>query len=85
MTNTRWQKMQELFNGALKLSDHNRYEFLNDSCNGDTELFRELEELLKIDSEDDSIFNYSGWFIELILNAEINSNLMLAQKKIKTC
>ena len=42
----RWQRVEELFAGALALPPGDRGEFLNGACSDDLELRRELESLL---------------------------------------
>src|SRR5271167_2990277 len=42
----RWRRLEALFYAALELKPEARAEFLDKSCNGDTELRKEVETLL---------------------------------------
>ncbi len=46
MTSTRWDKIKDLFNEALALSENEREHFLERATNGDNELLREVKSLL---------------------------------------
>lgn len=81
ITETRWQKMQELFNNAVELGKENRIAFLQNSCEGDIKLFHEIEELLKIDDEGENVFNLSSWLSEQLLTLKLGDNLVLPKKK----
>ena len=43
-----WQKVKELFDDALKRSPDERLRFLNENCNGDVDVRREVESLLAL-------------------------------------
>lgn len=45
----RWQKIKQLYEAALKHPPSGRAEFLDENCNGDAELRREVESLLSFD------------------------------------
>src|ERR1700739_3369255 len=47
MTPERWQKVEELCNAALEREASQRADFLAQACQGDDELRREVESLLK--------------------------------------
>jgi len=46
MTQSRWQKVEELFHAALEREPSDRIAFLIEACNGDSELRREIESLV---------------------------------------
>ena len=50
-----WQKVKELFDDALRRSPDERLRFLNENCNGDEDVRREVESLLA-NSEDAAVF-----------------------------
>ena len=47
MTDERWDRLQELFEEALKRKAEDRDAFLNEACGDGAELRREVESLLK--------------------------------------
>ena len=51
MSSDRWQKIEELFQAALKLDQSQRATFLREACSGDEELRLELESLLASDAQ----------------------------------
>ena len=52
MNTQRWQRIQEIFHGALDLPVHARGEYLDRECAGDAELRREVEEMIAADASD---------------------------------
>jgi len=46
MSSPRWEKVEELFHAALEREPAARNAFLNEACNGDSELRREVESLV---------------------------------------
>jgi serine/threonine-protein kinase len=46
MDQSRWKKVEELFHAALEREPGDRDAFLNEACNGDSELRREIESLV---------------------------------------
>ncbi len=46
MNSDQWQKAKEIFDAALKCEPHERKSFLDEACNGDDELLREVKSLL---------------------------------------
>jgi len=57
MSSNRWLKIEELYHAALKLEERRRAAFLDQACQGDAGLRREVESLLASDAE-------AGGFIE---------------------
>ena len=51
MTSDHWQKVEELFQAALKLEGIQRAAFLEEACKGDETLRREVESLLSADAQ----------------------------------
>ena len=47
MDGTRWERLQEVFAGAIELPTGDRFAYLNESCGGDQELRGEVEGLLR--------------------------------------
>jgi len=47
MESSRWQTIESIFNETLALSPAERERFLTTACNGDQELRRELDSLLR--------------------------------------
>src|SRR5262245_41228826 len=54
MTPERWQKIEELFQSTLDIPIQEREAFLNNACDGDETLWREVESLLASDLQPDS-------------------------------
>src|SRR5215468_9986319 len=54
MTPERWQKIEELFQSTLDRPIQERKAFLNNACDGDEALWREVESLLASDRRPDS-------------------------------
>jgi predicted unusual protein kinase regulating ubiquinone biosynthesis (AarF/ABC1/UbiB family) len=48
MPDSRWEKMQSLYDQALQLSSEKRRQFLANACRGDDELQREIESILRV-------------------------------------
>jgi TonB family protein len=69
MTSERWQRVQELFDGAADLAPAARAAYLASACAGDGELRREVENLLRSDAA-------AGTFIEQAIRR--GSDLLLA-------
>lgn len=51
MTPEQWDKVTEIYSAALELESGERIAFLNEACDGDEELRREVESLLKADRD----------------------------------
>ncbi len=68
MQNERWQKIVEIFEQALEMPDGERAEYLNEICNGDSDLREEVDAMLVADADADD-------FIEspIIANATLSS------------
>jgi len=60
MDSKRWEKVQQLFEEAIKIDPEERENFLKNECAEDTELFKEVISLLKADDEGHSIFSASA-------------------------
>ena len=56
MNQALWLKVEELFHAALERPPEERPAFLDRACNGDTDLRRQVELLLKIKPEVSSKF-----------------------------
>lgn len=57
MTPEQWDKVTEIYSAALELESGERIAFLNEACDGDEELRREVESLLKADREADDFIS----------------------------
>jgi hypothetical protein len=57
MTPETWQRLKDLFQAALELSEEARRAYLLDACNGDTELLLRVEKLLSAHSMAGSFLN----------------------------
>lgn len=55
MDNSRWEKIQQLFEAALEKNPRQQESFLRDSCGGDLELFEEVRSLLEADTNTHSL------------------------------
>lgn len=55
MKSQRWEKIQEIFETALKIEPSERESFLKNTCAEDNELFEEISSLLKADDDSKSI------------------------------
>jgi len=55
VSDTRWQRIEEVFHRAADLAPAERAEFLTSACTGDDELRREVESLLANDDSDDNL------------------------------
>ncbi len=51
MSSDRWSKIEEIYHAALKLEENRRASFLDQACQGDEELRREVESLLASDAK----------------------------------
>ena len=51
MTPERWQRVEQLLHSALKLEEKHRTDFLEQACDGDEALAKEVESLLACESE----------------------------------
>ena len=70
MTPERWKQVQAVFEQALEKRDAERSAFLQQNCNGDDELRREVESLLSAHAEAGTLFDKPGLFLtDEILNA----------------
>jgi Tol biopolymer transport system component len=54
MSDSRWQRVEEIFHRAVELAPETRSAFLDDMCAGDESLRKEVESLLAHDAEDGS-------------------------------
>src|SRR5262252_5591038 len=80
MTPERWEQVNELFHSALKYEPAQRASYLNQACNGDQELRREVESLIASHNDSD---NFVGAFpIEAAtrLIAEDRHDLSIGQR-----
>src|SRR6202011_6301951 len=69
MTAARWKQIETVFEQALDLGTEERLAFLEQACNGDEELRREVESLLDAHAEAGSfIDNQSQFYHELDAN-----------------
>src|SRR3712207_4229381 len=71
----RWQKIQDLYESALKYPPDERAAFLRINCNGDEDLRREVESLLSFSDD-------SASFMERPAVAEV-ADLIVRQQKEK--
>ena len=55
MTPDHNQRVDDLFGQALQLDENERAEFLKSECGHDTELLREVEQLLGLKAENDRL------------------------------
>ena len=51
MSSSNWQKIEEIFDEAAELPRAEREDFLNEVCDGDADLRREVEALLAADEQ----------------------------------
>jgi len=56
MSDSRWQRIEEIFHRAVELAPEARSTFLNEVCARDESLRQEIESLLAHDAEDGSTF-----------------------------
>src|SRR5215813_11588320 len=54
MNNQRWQRIEELYHAALERAPEDRAAFLAEACADDSDLRREVEELLRYDGAAES-------------------------------
>src|SRR5579875_3924130 len=59
----RWQEAQHLYHGALEREPKERRAFLAEACNGDQELYREVESLLAPEEPAVSLFEHPAWAV----------------------
>src|SRR5712692_9410570 len=59
----RWERLKQLFDGAMELEPNRRAEFLDGACGGDAELREEVEKLIRGSDQD------IGWVKEAISEA----------------
>jgi eukaryotic-like serine/threonine-protein kinase len=55
MATDRWDRLKELFDGAMELEPSRRAEFLDGACGGDAALRAEVEKLIRGSEEE------TGW------------------------
>lgn len=55
---TRWKKIEELFIAACELTSVKRREYLEELCLEDTELYREVIDLLEIDNAPHNLLDH---------------------------
>jgi len=60
MTDPRWERIQEIFEGALALGAEGREAFLRDACAGDEALLAEVASLLDADEQENSFLDAPG-------------------------
>ncbi|MBL8191971.1 MAG: serine/threonine protein kinase, partial [Acidobacteria bacterium] len=77
MTPTRWQQIDQLLESALELPADQRAAFLENSCNGDATLRREVEQLLAVDeSVEDFLESAPAEAMAEVLDAKLTSSLV---------
>ncbi|HLQ78008.1 MAG TPA: serine/threonine-protein kinase [Terriglobia bacterium] len=64
MNSFRWQKVEELFHAALELDPGERETFLNDACNGDSELRHEVQTLVAAVNQKSEFMNQPAMEME---------------------
>lgn len=69
----RWQRVKEIFEGALELRGDERAAFLDRACNGDTAVREEVESLLRS-------YEVAGSFMEAPAVAHAANDLTTEQK-----
>jgi eukaryotic-like serine/threonine-protein kinase len=57
MSPERFKKVEEIYHAVLRVSDKERYSFLQESCGDDVELRREIESLLSYENTFDSLID----------------------------
>ena len=57
MTSERWEQINRLYDAALELTEEARTAFLENNCQGDEELRREVESLLAYDKQAQQFIN----------------------------
>jgi serine/threonine protein kinase len=57
----RWRQVERLYHAALERESEQRPAFLAEACNGDQELYRELESLLAADEKAGTVFEHPAW------------------------
>ncbi len=76
MTPTRWQQIDQLLEAALELPADERAAFLENSCNGDATLRREVEQLLAADeSVEDFLESAPAEAMAEVLDAKLSQSL----------
>jgi eukaryotic-like serine/threonine-protein kinase len=60
----RWNRLKELFDGAMELEPSRRAEFLDGACGGDAALRQEVEKLIRASEQE------TGWVQEVIAGAD---------------
>ncbi|HLH02366.1 MAG TPA: serine/threonine-protein kinase [Bryobacteraceae bacterium] len=66
MTSEDWARVRSLLEAALEQPDEQRREFLDLMCSDDSDLRAEIEELLRVESQADSLFGGTGWSLAAI-------------------
>jgi serine/threonine protein kinase/WD40 repeat protein len=57
----RWQQVEHLYHAALEREPEQRGAFLAEVCNGDQELYQELESLLAAEEKAGTVFEHPAW------------------------
>jgi predicted Ser/Thr protein kinase len=80
MTSDRWHRVEELYHAASEKPPAERDVFLDETCNGDPDLRREVEELLhQSESPDSFLDNPARQFLE---QAELNAGQILGPYRV---
>jgi serine/threonine protein kinase len=61
MAPERWRQVESLYNAALARAPERRAAFLQEACQGDPELYREVESLLSRDASGDGLLERPAW------------------------
>jgi serine/threonine protein kinase len=61
MDENRWQRVEQLYHGALEQPPEGRSEYLSQACGDDEDLRREIEELLAYDGTRDKLIDRPAW------------------------
>jgi serine/threonine protein kinase len=78
MTPEHWQKVKSILEGALELPPEERSAFLADSCDGDEELKREVEELLNFEETESDVLELEA--LSGVIGREYASKSLINQQ-----
>src|ERR1051326_1495148 len=85
MSDPHWENLKDLFHAALAVPVHERAAYLEQACNGDTELRGAVESLLKSNEESDHFLDapaYQAAAEMLVANDEFKPNQIVAHYRI---
>ena len=60
MNAERWKQIDEILDAVLEIPNERREEFLSEKCDGDDDLKREIESLLKVQKSADKFMEHSA-------------------------